>query len=491
MKTRTEVLAIPEQRSAPYWMLGIAAFLIWTLQAAMVAAQSMPGSFADLVDEFSPAVVNITTSTTVAGPTGGGPIVPEGSPLEDFFRDFQDRRRGDGAPRSSSALGSGFVISEDGFIVTNNHVIADADEIEVEFIDGTRLPAELIGRDERTDLAVLKVEADTPLHFVSFGDSDAMRVGDWVLAMGNPLGQGFSVSAGIVSARNRELSGIYDDYIQTDAAINKGNSGGPLFNMQGEVIGVNTAILSPSGGSIGIGFSQASKVVERVVDQLREFGETRRGWLGVRIQDVDADIIASIEGFDEVRGALVTDVPDGPAKEGGVMQNDLIISFNGQDVDDTRGLVNQVGNTSVGETVRVIVIRDGRSETLMVTLGQRELEEAKAFPDPEPGDAPGNDQTGDFLGVTLGVLNPEVRQELDLDDNARGLVVIRVASGSQAAEKGLIAGDLVTEAGQKPVDTIADFSAAIEEAKEAGRKSLLLLVRRGGDPRFVALTLDE
>ena len=255
----------PAISARAFWTLTLATLLVL---AQAIQAMARPESFADLADRFSPAVVNITTATTVAGRDEGSPIVPEGSPFEDFFREFQDRNRGERAPRRSSALGSGFVISEDGFIVTNNHVIEGADEITIEFFNGDELDAELVGTDEKTDIALLKVETDEPLPFVNFGDSDLARVGDWVVAMGNPLGQGFSVSAGIVSARNRALSGTYDDYIQTDAAINRGNSGGPLFNLDGEVIGVNTAILSPNGGSIGIGFSRASNVVKGVVAQL-------------------------------------------------------------------------------------------------------------------------------------------------------------------------------------------------------------------------------
>ena len=247
--------------------------------ASDAQAFGTPESFADLADQVSPAVVNITTSAMVAGPADGMPMVPEGSPFQDFFEDFGPPG---GGTHREGALGSGFVISEDGYIVTNNHVIEGADEIEIEFFSGERLKAKLVGTDLKTDIALLKVESDKPLPFVSFGNSDLMRVGDWVMAMGNPLGQGFSVSAGIVSARGRELSGTYDDFIQTDAAINQGNSGGPLFNMDGQVIGVNTAILSPNGGSIGIGFSMGSNVVSKVVDQLKEFGETRRGWLGCR-----------------------------------------------------------------------------------------------------------------------------------------------------------------------------------------------------------------
>ena len=271
-------------------MMGMLALAFVLMQTVMAYAK--PESLAPLAEKISPSVVNITTSTTVEGRTGPRGIVPEGSPFEDYFREFQDRNN-DGqtpSPRKSSALGSGFVISEDGYVVTNNHVIEGADEITIEFFSGEELTAKVIGTDPNTDIALLKVEAPNPLPFVTFGDSNAARVGDWVIAMGNPLGQGFSVSAGIVSARNRALSGTYDDYIQTDAAINRGNSGGPLFNMDGSVIGVNTAILSPNGGSIGIGFSMASNVVTRVVDQLKEFGETRRGWLGVRIQDVTQEI---------------------------------------------------------------------------------------------------------------------------------------------------------------------------------------------------------
>ena len=304
-------------------LLGALTLMFVLVQAAI--AQARPESLAPLAEQISPSVVNITTTTVIEGRTGPQGIVPEGSPFEDFFRDFQDRNNEGNRPRRSSALGSGFVISEDGYVVTNNHVIEGADEILIEFFSGDELPAKVIGTDPNTDIALLKVESDKPLPFVSFGDSDTARVGDWVLAMGNPLGQGFSVSAGIVSARNRALSGTYDDYIQTDAAINRGNSGGPLFNMDGEVVGVNTAILSPNGGSIGIGFSMASNVVSRVVDQLKEFGETRRGWLGVRIQDVTDDV-AEAMGLEKAAGALITDVPDGPAKEAGLLAGAVISS---------------------------------------------------------------------------------------------------------------------------------------------------------------------
>nr|WP_242652242.1 Do family serine endopeptidase [Limimaricola pyoseonensis] len=446
-----------------------------------------PLTFADLAEQVSPAVVNITTATMVEAPAGPQGIVPEGSPFEEFFRDFQNR--GDGAPRRSSALGSGFVISADGYVVTNNHVIDGADEINIEFYSGQELEAEVVGTDPNTDIALLKVDAEE-LPYVEFGDSTGAgaRVGDWVMAMGNPLGQGFSVSAGIVSARGRALSGTYDDYIQTDAAINRGNSGGPLFNMSGEVIGVNTAILSPNGGSIGIGFAMSSDVVTEVVDQLREFGETRRGWLGVRIQDVTPDMVEAIEGLDGSRGALVTDVPEGPAMEAGMEAGDVILSFDNTEVADTRELVRMVGRAPVGEEVPVEVLRGGEMVELTVKLGRREEAEGA-----RPASAPGGEDMGqaEMFGLTLSGVTSELAQQFNLPDGAEGLVVTEVDPASEAAEKGFAAGDVITEAGQQPVVSIADFRDRVEEAREAGRKSLLLLVRRGGDPRFVALPLQE
>lgn len=489
MTTKTNVMLLAMPMQAPIRALG-ALFLGLALATAMAlpapAQENRPISFADLAQQISPAVVNITTSTTVAANTGPQGIVPEGSPFEDFFDDFGNR--GDGSPRRSSALGSGFVISADGYVVTNNHVIEGADEILIEFFAGGELPATVVGTDPNTDIALLKVEA-IDLPFVEFGNSDGpgSRVGEWVLAMGNPLGQGFSVSAGIVSARNRALSGTYDDYIQTDAAINRGNSGGPLFNMDGEVIGVNTAILSPNGGSIGIGFAMSSAVVIDVVDQLREFGETRRGWLGVRIQDVTPDMVDAIDGLDLARGALVTDVPEGPAQDAGMLSGDVILSFDGIDVPDTRELVRMVGNSPVGKAVPVQVLRAGETEELTVVLARREDAEA-VFPvateAPEP-------EVSEMLGLTLSEITPELAEQFGLDGSASGLVITAIDPLSDAAVKGILPGDLVTEAGQQPVATVEDFTARIEEATEAGRKSLLLLVRRGGDPRFVALVLEE
>lgn len=458
-------------------------------QATASAAQARPATFADLAEQISPSVVNITTSTTIAGRTGPQGLVPEGSPFEEFFDDL-DRGPGEG-PQRSSALGSGFVISADGYIVTNNHVIEGADEILIEFFPGDEagVPAELIGTDPNTDIAVLKVDLED-LPFVAFGDSNGpgSRVGDWVMAMGNPLGQGFSVSAGIVSARNRALSGTYDDYIQTDAAINRGNSGGPLFNMDGDVIGVNTAILSPNGGSIGIGFSMSSAVVTNVVDQLIEFGETRRGWLGVRIQDVTPDMIDAIEGLEMSRGALITDVPPGPAEDAGMLSGDVILTFDGIEIEDTRELVRIVGNSPVGKEVPVSVLREGDLADLTVVLGRRETSEAVAFPaSTEPEE---ETEQSEVLGLTLSEITPELTDQFSLNTDV-GLVITAIDPESEGASKGLLEGDVITEAGQQAVATVADLQERIDAAAEGGRKSILLLVRRGGDPRFVALVLEE
>ena len=425
MKEQARAITITNARHRERrgWLLatGLAlAAMLATMPALTLRAQEIstsevmpdgrPVSFAELADRVSPAVVNITTSTTIAGPTGPQGMVPEGSPFEDFFRDFDNG--GPDAPRRASAAGSGFMISADGLIVTNNHVIADADEIMIELQDGETLAAELIGTDPTTDIALLSVEPDEALPYVSFGDSNATgsRVGDWVMVIGNPLGIGFSASAGIVSARNRALSGTYDDYIQTDATINRGNSGGPLFNMDGDVIGVVTAILSPDGRSIGIGFAMSSAVVTNVVSQLEEYGETRRGWLGVRIQNVTPDMIDAIDGLTEAAGAMVTDVPEGPASEAGILSGDIIVTFDGQDVADTGELVRIVGNSPVGKSVDVQVLRGGDMVDVAVELGRRE--EAQATdPEPQAEPEPPEPQEMQMLGLTLSELSEELADE--------------------------------------------------------------------------------
>ncbi len=453
----------------------------------------VPESFAELADRLSPAVVNVTTTTTVAETADSmRPVLPPGSPFEDFFRDFMDREPG-GSPRrqqQSSALGSGFIISSDGYIVTNNHVIESADEIEIELYHGGTLEAHLVGRDTRTDIALLKVESDDPLPFVEFGDSDGAHVGDWVLAIGNPLGQGFSVSAGIVSARNRTLQGSYDDFIQTDAAINRGNSGGPLFDMNGGVIGVNTAILSPNGGSIGIGFAMSSDVVGRVVDQLRQFGETRRGWLGVRIQNVDEDM-ANAVGLEEAKGALVTDVPEGPALSAGMKSGDVVLKFGGEEVDDTRELVRIVADTPIGQTVDVVVFRDGKETTLKVEIGLLEDATLAAAPGGTSPDAAPPVREEDVLGMTIAIVNDELRARFGLDSEVTGLIVTGLDASTDAYSKGMREGDVIAEVGQEPVGTPKEMRDRIEAAEQAGRNSILLLVRRDGQPRFVALNLSS
>ena len=457
-------------------------------------AQVMPGSFADLTEQVSPAVVNITTTSVVSQPTGGGPAFPEGSPFSDLFREFGFPGMPGGpeggpsprAPQRSNALGSGFVVSADGYIVTNNHVIDGADQIEIEFYSGETLPAEVVGTDPNTDVALLKVESDKAIPFVGFGNSDEARVGDWVLALGNPLGQGFSASSGIVSARNRELSGTYDDYLQTDAAINRGNSGGPLFNLKGEVIGVNTAILSPNGGSIGIGFSMASNVVSQVVDQLREFGETRRGWLGVMIQDVTPEM-AEAMNLDAKGGAMITDVPEGPARDAGLKTGDVIVGFDGQPVEDTRGLVRRVAEAPSGDTVKVEVVREGETQQIDVTLGRRETAQG------EGGSpvAPDEPTETDMLGMSLTPLTPEMAQELGVSRDTKGVAITGVDPEGAAADKGLAPGDVITDVNQQKVTTIKELQDRVSEARDAGRKSVLMLIRRGGEPLFVALSLDD
>ncbi|MFO1105467.1 MAG: DegQ family serine endoprotease [Amaricoccus sp.] len=462
------------------------------------ATGAIPPSFADLADRVSPAVVDITTTTTVAEvERGPRPVLPEGSPFEEFFRDFLDRNGqlppgAEGGPQhqqKSTALGSGFLISPDGYVVTNNHVIDGADEIKVELFGGKQLDAKLIGHDPRTDVALLKVDSPEPLPFVKFGDSDKMRVGDWVMAIGNPLGQGFSVSAGIVSARNRTLQGSYDDFIQTDAAINRGNSGGPLFNTEGDVIGVNTAILSPNGGSIGIGFAMSSDVVSRVVDQLKQYGETRRGWLGVRIQNVDQDV-ADAMGLKEAKGALVTDVPEGPALSAGMKEGDVILKYGDKPVEDTRALVRMVADTAVGTTVPVVVYRDGKDVTLDVAIGKLEETTLAAAPGKAPSEQaqPGKSVV---LGMTLAPLSDDLRAQYSLPDDAQGLVVTDLDEGSDAFSKGIREGDVIAKAGQEPVVSVRDLHDKIASAEKAGRHSILILVNHEGGPRFVALNLSN
>jgi serine protease Do len=367
-------------------------------------------------------------------------------------------------------------------------VIEQADEILIELFSGEELKATLVGTDPKTDIALLKVEYDKPLSFVKFGNSDLARVGDWVMAVGNPLGQGFSVSAGIISARNRSLRGSYDDFIQTDAAINRGNSGGPLFNMEGEVLGVNTAIISPNGGSIGIGFSMASNVVSKVVDQLEKYGETRRGWLGVSIQDVSDDI-AVAKDLESTDGALVTNTPDGPAKNAGVKVADVIISFDNQLIKNTRALVKIVGATEVGKIVKITVMRNGEKKVLEVTVGHREQVEASLANDSSKKQNLDEPLDIEVSGMVVSSLTKEWKDALKLEPETTGVVVISVEDDSTASEKGILAGDLIIEANQKKVSDIKQFNDSLNITKNSGKPSILLLIRRNGNQRFLALPI--
>ena len=457
--------------------------------------QTGPASVADLAERLLDAVVNISTSQNVKNEDRAPiPQVPEGSPFQDFFDEFFKGDGETGRPRTVNSLGSGFVIDPEGFIVTNNHVIEGADDIEVNFANGSKLKATLIGTDPKTDLALLKVEPVVPLKAVPFGDSRKMRIGDWVMAIGNPFGLGGSVTVGIISARGRNINaGPYDNFIQTDAAINRGNSGGPLFNMFGEVIGINTAIISPSGGSIGIGFSVPTELAENIVTQLKEFGETRRGWLGVRIQPVTDDIAESI-GMKDAKGALVAGVIEGgPVDDGSIKTGDVIIRFDGKDVDEMRDLPRVVAESPVGKAVDVVVIRDGKEQTVKVTLGRLEEGEKLAegengAPDEEDG---GPVATAAILGMTVGELTDEARSKFGIEADVSGVVVTEVAADSAAAERGIAAGDVITEIAQESVATPKDVLDRIAALKEQGRKNaLLMLASKTGELRFVTIRMD-
>ncbi len=487
--------------------------LVGIAAAAMLATTALPGfiapaaangpeSVADLAEGLLDSVVNISTTQNVKGTESQDavpmPQLPEGSPFQDFFDDFFKDRQGEGGggDRKVQSLGSGFVIdAEKGIIVTNNHVIADADEIEINFADGAKLKAELVGTDTKTDIAVLKVDPKLKaLKAVKFGDSSHLRIGDWVMAIGNPFGLGGTVTVGIVSARNRDInSGPYDDFIQTDAAINRGNSGGPLFNMNGEVVGINTAIISPSGGSIGIGFSIPSALATGVVQQLAEFGETRRGWLGVRIQPVTDDIAESL-GMKDSNGALVAGViKGGPVDDGTIQPGDVIRKFDGKDVKEMRDLPRVVAESPVGKAVDVVIVRKGVEQTVKVTLGR--LEDGEKLAQDESGNAPTDEQapvaTASVLGMTIGELTDESRKTFGIAADVSGVLISEVAKDSLAADRGIVAGDVITEIAQESVKTPKDVLDRIKSLKDQGRKNaLLMLASKTGELRFVTIRMD-
>jgi serine protease Do len=488
------------------WLAAICLGASSVLMAAPAFARG-PDGIADVAEKVIDAVVNISTSQTVEAKGGGEgrgamPQLPPGSPFEEFFDDFFKNRRGgpggnskgadkggDMQPRKTNSLGSGFIVDTSGIVVTNNHVIADADEINIVMNDGSKFKAELVGVDKKTDLAVLKFKPAKPLIAVKFGDSDKLRLGEWVIAIGNPFSLGGTVTAGIVSARNRDInSGPYDSYIQTDAAINRGNSGGPLFNLDGEVIGVNTLIISPSGGSIGIGFAVPSKTVAGVVDQLRQFGELRRGWLGVRIQQVTDEIGESLN-IKPARGALIAGVEDkGPAKPAGIEPGDVVVKFDGKDIKEPKDLSRVVADTPVGKEVDIVIIRKGAEETRKVTLGRLDdgdkavQASTKSQPEPE------KPVTQKALGLDLATLSKDLRTRYKIKDSVKGVIVTGVDASSDAADKRLSAGDVIVEVAQEAVANAADVKKRVDQLKKDGKKSILLLVSNAdGELRFVAL----
>ncbi len=469
-------------RLAAVMALAILALAILSLAwAGQAFARSAPESFADLAEQVLPAVVNVSSTQKV-------PQDQQMQDLDEMFRDFLDRRDGEPepGPRGGTSLGSGFIIDPAGYIVTNNHVIENADEIMVLTHDNEELKATIVGRDEKTDLALLKVDAGKPLPFVKWGDSDALRVGDWVMAIGNPFGLGGTVTAGILSARQRDInSGPYDDYMQTDASINRGNSGGPMFNMDGEVVGINTAIFSPSGGSVGIGFAIPSNLAKPIFDQIRQFGKPKRGWLGVRIQTVSPELAEGLRLKDPT-GALVASVTkDGPADKAGIKQGDVVLKFDGKEITQMRGLPRVVAETPTGKQADVVIWRKGEQVTLKVTVGElTEEAEQKTLESALP---PQNKATTvDVLGVKLSAITDELKQKFEIPDDATGVVVTEVDAQGPGAENDLRVGDVIVEVDQKPVNSPDDVAQRVKAAQDNGYRVVTLLVNRGGDFQWIA-----
>lgn len=444
-----------------------------------------PVSVADIAEELQGAVVNISTSQTIKGSRGIPlPSVPKGSPFEEFFEDFFNRQSPEGGQRKVNSLGSGFVVDPSGIIVTNNHVIEDAEEIIANFSDGTKLTVvKVLGRDPKTDLAILKVEPKKPLKAVKFGDSAKMRVGDWVMAIGNPFGLGGTVTVGIISAKKRDIqSGPYDNFIQTDAAINRGNSGGPLFNMDGEVIGVNTAIISPTGGSIGIGFAVPSNTAIPVVEQLKSFGETRRGWLGVRIASVSDEIAGSL-GMTTPTGALISSVTQGsPADAAGLKAGDVVVSFDGHDIPNVRELPRVVANTPIDKIVDVELLRKRKRMTVRVKIGR--LPEGKEKAGGAAPVARASDES--LLGLAITKMTVKLRARYKISKGVKGVVITAVDPDSEASQLNIKPGNVIVEVTQVPVQVPEDVYKRVEATRKAGKtKVILLLSDANGDLRFV------
>lgn len=458
-----------------------------------------PASVADIADPLKATVVNIATTQKLPDAQEiNPPDIPEDSPFEEFFKDFFDQEGHGGAQRASS-LGSGFVIDPSGLIVTNYHVIEGADEITAIFTDGTKLKVvEVLGRDQKTDLALLKVEPKKPLPSVEFGDSDNMRVGDWVMAIGNPFGLGGTVTVGVISATRRDIrSGAYDEFLQTDAAINRGNSGGPLFNMDGQVIGVNTAIISPTGGSIGIGFAVPSNSAMLVLDQLKQYGETRRGWLGVRIQTVTDEIAESV-GLDTATGALIASVTEkGPAAKGGIEAGDIILSFDGKEVVQMRDLPKLVAQTEIDKEVDVVVYRKGERVRVKVTTGRLEESTGPAAADgseeaqPEERGSLDRPNRRLSLGLTFSPITDELRDRYKIANDMSGVVVTEIDPDGPAADADISRGDIVIEITQQKVASPEDIDERLAELQKMSRKNALLTVKKGnGEVSFVTVAIQ-
>lgn len=482
-KTRQEFTSL----FAAALLLGMTAFLTAFSLSSPAFARGAPDSFADLAERLSPAVVNISTSQVLDPGDMAIPGVPEDSPLNEFFDEFLEQQQG-ARPQRVQSLGSGFLIDPKGIVITNNHVIDGADKIEVTFIDGTTLPATIKGADPKTDLAVLEIKSDKELPYVELGDSERIRVGDWVIAIGNPFGLGGSVTAGIVSALNRDIhAGNYDDFIQTDAAINRGNSGGPLFDMEGRVVGVNSAIISPSGASVGIGFAVPTSTVKPIVEQILKYGETRRGWIGVRIQSVTPEIAESL-GLGVARGALVAGVsPDGPAAAAGIETGDIVLAFDGQTISAMRDLPRVVAEATIGSTVDIQLFRGGETLTRKIEI-ERLVDEEEEVASAETDQAPGAKATV-VLGLSLAELDSDLRRRFGVAEDTQGVLVTDVDPLSAAAEKGLRPGDVVAEVAQRAVVTPADVERIVLAEEKGGRSSVLLRLVTGGETRFIALRL--
>ena len=466
------------------------ALVLW---GAACAHAAVPESFAPVVEPLMPAVVNISTTQKVV--TQNAPQLnlqglPNDPQFRELFKQFnQQFGQGGGQPHEVNSLGSGFVIDPDGYIVTNNHVVANAEEITVIFSDNTHLPATLVGRDSKIDLALLKVKPAKKLVAVPFGDSDALHLGDWLIAIGNPFGLGGSVSTGVVSAKGRNINaGPFDDFIQTDAAINRGNSGGPLFNTKGEVVGINSAIFSPTGANIGIGFAIPSSLAEPVIKQIRQSGRARRAWLGVKIQQVSEPIADSL-GLPSPRGALVLDItPKSPADGSGIAVGDVITKFDGREVKEMHDLPRLVAEAKIGKTVDVEVLRKGKAEKISITLTEQPADGDDAPPptkDKEGNAKPRNN----VLGMALMEINNGVRAQFNLPKASKGLLVVQIEAEGEAAKQGVRPGDIILEVNQNAMRTVDDVNAALAEAKKAGHAFALMRIQRAENVQFITVPL--